>query len=53
MGCSTYVCEEESYTGRQFLTAEEKIEKLTAYKDWLTQEAKGVDEAIARIKKPM
>ncbi len=37
--------------GRRFLTVEEKIEQLNEYKEWLTQEAKGVEEAIARIKK--
>ncbi len=36
---------------RQFLTTEEKIEKLKQYKEYLENEAKGVDEAIAKLKK--
>jgi len=41
---------EDEY-GRQFLTTEEKVAKLQKYKEWLENEAKGVDEAIARVKK--
>ena len=37
--------------GRQFLTKEEKVEKLQKYKEWLDNEAKGVDETIQKIKK--
>lgn len=37
---------------RMFLTTEEKIEHLTKYKEWLQNETKGVDEAIANLKKP-
>ena len=36
--------------GRHFLTTEEKIEKLQHYKKWLENEAKGVDEAIIKLK---
>ena len=36
---------------RMFLTKEEKIEHLTKYKEWLQNETKGVDEAIANLKK--
>lgn len=37
--------------GRHFLTTEEKIEKLEEYKNWLNNESKGVEEAIAKLKK--
>jgi len=37
--------------GRQFLTNEEKAEKLSKYKQWLQSETKGVEETIARLKK--
>lgn len=37
--------------GRQFFTSDEKIEMLERYKEWLTNETKGVDEAIERLKK--
>ena len=37
--------------GRRFLTTEEKVEKLQDYKQWLEQEAKGVDEAIKKLEK--
>jgi len=33
-----------------FLTKEEKINHLNKYKEWLKNEAKGVDEAIAKLK---
>jgi hypothetical protein len=33
-----------------FLTKEEKINYLTKYKEWLENETKGVDEAIAKLK---
>jgi hypothetical protein len=35
---------------RQFLTKEEKLKKLTEYKNWLDNESKGVEEAIAQLK---
>lgn len=35
--------------GRHFLTKEEKIKKLTEYKNWLDDESKGVEEAIAEL----
>lgn len=35
--------------GRHFLTKEEKIEKLTKYKEWLIKESKGVEEAIKEL----
>jgi hypothetical protein len=35
---------------RQFLTKEEKIAKLTEYKEWLENENKGVEEAITKLK---
>ena len=47
MQCYEY---EQDY-GRQFLTTEEKVERLQKYKEWLENEAKGVDEAMKRIKK--
>jgi len=34
-----------------FLTKEEKIESLNKYKEWLENEANGVDEAIANLNK--
>ena len=37
--------------GRQFLTTEEKIERLKEYKKWLENERKGVEEAIEKLKK--
>lgn len=37
--------------GRQFLTTEEKIEKLEEYKKWLDNESKGVEETIEKLKK--
>jgi hypothetical protein len=33
-----------------FLTKKEKIESLHKYKEWLENETKGVDEAIAKLK---
>ena len=48
MTCGIYC---GSHHGRQFLTAEEKIEKLEEYKKWLDNESKGVEEAIAKLKK--
>jgi hypothetical protein len=44
-------CECSASAGRRFLTADEKIARLKEYHDWLTNEATGVEEAIARIKK--
>jgi hypothetical protein len=40
----------ETHYGRNFLTKEEKIEKLKEYKDWLDNESKGVQETIEKIK---
>ena len=37
--------------GRQFLTTEEKVEKMEKYKEWLDNESKGVEEEIERLKK--
>ena len=48
MNCEACECEEKP---RSFLTSQEKVEKLQEYKKWLESEAKGVDEAISRIKK--
>jgi hypothetical protein len=39
-----------SFHPRMFLTKEEKITHLSKYKEWLENEAKGVDEAIAKLK---
>jgi hypothetical protein len=36
---------------RAFLTKEEKLEMLKQYKEYLEKEAKGIDEAIAELKK--
>jgi hypothetical protein len=41
----------DTYCRRQFLTTDEKIERLKEYKKWLDNESKGVEEAIAEIKK--
>ena len=38
-----------SYHGRQFLTKEEKLKKLTEYKKWLDNESKGVAEVIEEL----
>jgi hypothetical protein len=46
--CGTY---SHGHHGRQFLTNDEKIEKLEEYKSWLDNESKGVEEAIERLKK--
>ena len=43
-------CCDDSYEGRHFLTAKEKIEKLKEYKEWLDNESKGVSEQISKIK---
>jgi len=40
----------EMCCGRQFLTTDEKVEKLEEYKKWLENESKGVEEAIAKLK---
>ena len=37
--------------GRQFLTTEEKIERLEEYKNWLDNESKGVEETIEKLRK--
>jgi hypothetical protein len=39
-----------THHGRQFLTKEEKLKKLAEYKNWLDNESKGVEEAIAQLK---
>lgn len=36
--------------GRQFLTKEEQLKKLTEYKEWLDNESKGVNEVIEELK---
>ena len=36
--------------GRQYLTTEEKIEKLEEYKKWLGNESKGVEEIFDKLK---
>ena len=36
--------------GRHFLTKEEKIKKLTEYKNWLDNESKGVEETLTELK---
>ena len=51
MMCTTESCCDEKYSGRNFLTKEEKIEKLQGYKDWLDSESKGVEESISKLKK--
>ena len=38
-----------SHHGRQFLTKEEKLKKLTEYKKWLDNESKGVAEVIEEL----
>ncbi|AJF61653.1 TPA: hypothetical protein HA239_03820 [Candidatus Woesearchaeota archaeon] len=51
-GCSgDSCCDDNQYTGRKFLTKEEKISKLESYKEWLDNESKGVKEAIDKLKK--
>jgi len=37
--------------GRNFLTKEERIERLTEYKESLDKESQGVNEKIQKIKK--
>ncbi len=49
-GENMYCCTSHGHPGRLFLTKEEKIEKLTEYKNWLDNESKGVEEAIAKLK---
>ena len=47
-----FMCHDpHAYCGRRFLTKDEKIEKLEEYKKWLENEAKGVNEAIEKLKK--
>ena len=50
MYCETSCCETEM-EGRRFLTNQEKVDKLQKYQEWLENEAKGVDEAITKLKK--
>jgi len=33
-----------------FLTKEEKIDHLNKYKEWLESEARGVNDAVAKLK---
>jgi len=42
---------EYEYAGRHFLTTEEKLGMMQKYKEWLENEAKGVNEAITQLKK--
>lgn len=63
MKCETACCESDASDktccgngccgneGRRFLTTEEKIQELTEYKQWLENETKGVNEAMAKLKK--
>ncbi len=51
MNCGTNCCADEEYSGRQFLTTEEKTQKLEDYRKWLENEKKGVEEAISKLKK--
>lgn len=46
MGQGCYSCQP-----RSFLTKDEKLEKLKAYKEELTLEVKGVSERIAELEK--
>lgn len=50
MYCESSACCDES-SGRRFLTTDEKVDKLQEYKAWLEHEAKGVEEAIQKMKK--
>ena len=43
--------DDDQMCGRKFFTKEERAEVLERYKDWLEKEAKGVQEAIERMKK--
>lgn len=47
-GISNMCC--HGHHGRMFLTKEEKIKKLTEYKNWLDNESKGVEETITKLK---
>jgi len=38
------------YREKRFLALEEKIKKLKAYKEWLDNESKGVEETISKLK---
>ena len=51
MMCGTISSCDEKFSGRNFLTKEEKIEKLNEYKQWLDSESKGIDEVISKLKK--
>lgn len=48
MCCTTEEC---GCVSRQFPTKEEKIARLSEYREELQKEMKGVEEAIARLKK--
>ncbi|UCC92438.1 MAG: hypothetical protein JSW25_07125 [Thermoplasmata archaeon] len=41
---------DDNTCGRHFFTKEERAEVLERYKEWLEKEAKGVEEAIERMK---
>lgn len=49
--CTTSVCGDSKTSGRKFLTTDEKIAKLGDYREWLDNEAKGVDETIKELKR--
>ena len=49
--CGPEACGEGNFSGRRFLTVEEKAERLQEYKEWLDSESKGVSEAITKLKK--
>ena len=51
MNCATYECGDDRFSGRNFFTIEEKVEKLQEYKKWLDNESKGVDETISKLRK--
>ena len=51
MECETTSCCGSEYSGRSFLTSEEKINKLEDYRKWLDNESKGVQESISKLKK--
>ncbi|HLC31939.1 MAG TPA: hypothetical protein VJK51_04690 [Candidatus Nanoarchaeia archaeon] len=49
MGCYGVQC--SSYSDRQFLTNEEKVEMLSEYKETLAKELQGVQERIKQLEK--
>ena len=48
IGVASMCC--HGHQGRMFLTKEEKIKKLTEYKNLLDNESKGVEETISKLK---